>query len=344
MKTSIGQQMQAVLFESIGAPTVVRRIPIPQPGPGQVLVRMAAAPINPSDLGFMQGGYEIQTPFPQIPGFEGSGTVVAAGSGILPHLWMGKRVACSTPPPNIGGTWAEYLVTSAASCVPLPKHVTLEQGSTLLINPMTAFAFLDIAKRGKHAAIVNNAAASALGRMILRLGQMDHIPMIHIVRRTEQASLLRSMGAEYVLDSSLPDFTHQLRVLANQLKATLILDPVGGEQAQVLLDAAPHSSLLIQYASLSGKKYDPALQSSLSDDKHMMGFFLPEWMAKRSRWQLLMDIRQIRRYATTVFQTTIQQRFPLSQVNQAIECSQANPARGKVLLIADPEMVSTGKE
>jgi NADPH:quinone reductase-like Zn-dependent oxidoreductase len=103
--------MQAVLLEENGERLTIGEIPVPQPGPGQVLVRIAAAPVNPSDLGFLRGSYGFQTPFPVVPGFEASGTVVAAGPGLLPRLWLGKRVACAVS--ATGGTWAEYLVTRA---------------------------------------------------------------------------------------------------------------------------------------------------------------------------------------------------------------------------------------
>jgi NADPH:quinone reductase-like Zn-dependent oxidoreductase len=210
--------MQSVLIEPNGAPITVRSIPVPRPGPGQVLIRMAAAPINPSDLGFLRGPYGFQKPLPVVPGLEGSGTVAAAGSGILPHLLVGRRVACSA---RSGGTWAEYLTTPATFCFPLPKKLPLDQGAMLIVNPMTALAFFEIAKRDKHAAIVNNAAASALGRMILRLGHLYNIPIINIVRRQDQVELMRSLGGKYALNSSNPDFHAQLHKLSSRLKATL---------------------------------------------------------------------------------------------------------------------------
>src|SRR5512141_3290872 len=125
MCMSTPKAMQAVLLQEPGAPLTVGSRPVPRPGPGQVLVRIAAAPINPSDLGFAGGSYGFQKPFPVVPGFEGSGTVVAAGSGLLPRLWLGRRVMCSAAPTS-GGTWAQYLVTSAASCFPLARTLSFE--------------------------------------------------------------------------------------------------------------------------------------------------------------------------------------------------------------------------
>jgi NADPH:quinone reductase-like Zn-dependent oxidoreductase len=205
----------------------------------------------------------------------------------------------------------------------------LEQGSTLIVNPMTALAFFEIAKQGKHAAMVSNAAASSLGRMILRLGQTYHVPIIHIVRRPEQVELLRSLGGEHVLNSSDPDFQDQLNTLSNQLMATLLLDPVG-EQSQLYLNAMPKGSTAIVYGSLSNKRSESGSQGS-----QITGFFLPNWLATRNILQILMDIRRVQHLATNELRTTIQKRFPLSDVKEAIEHYQANPTAGKVLLVPE---------
>jgi NADPH:quinone reductase len=113
---------------------------------------------------------------------EGSGTVIETGEGMMPGLLNGRRVACTAVLKG-DGTWAEYMVTSAQSCIPLNKNVSLEQGSMLIVNPLSALAMFEMAQHGKHRAIVSTAAASALGGMILRLGKRRNIPVIHVVRR-----------------------------------------------------------------------------------------------------------------------------------------------------------------
>jgi NADPH:quinone reductase-like Zn-dependent oxidoreductase len=336
VKATIPEMMQAVQCTENGKSLTIGQIPIPQPGPGQVLVRMAASPINPADLGFLEGSYGVQNPSTIVPGFEGSGTVIAAGAGLLPRMWLGRRVACAAP---AAGTWAEYLVTRAALCVPLPNNISLEQGAMLLVNPMTALALFDIAKSEKHPAIVNTAAASALGRMILRLGHRYRMPVIQVVRRQEQVDLLHSLGAEFVLLSSDPNFYSQLHDLAHRLKATLSLDAVGGELTQQLLNAAPHGSTVLLYANLSGKRYSMDLHPLEMEDKRLVGFFLGNWAAKRNLIQVLTDMRRVQRLAATDLQTTIQKRLPLSAVQQAVELYVHNMTGGKILLVADPERV-----
>ncbi len=337
MSAILPKSMQAVLLEQPGGSPTVGELLTPTPGPGQVLVHMTAAPINPSDLGFLQGAYGFQKPFPVVPGFEGSGTVIAAGPGLLPHLLVGRRVACSAA---AGGAWAEYLVTPATACFPLVTKLSLEQAATLIVNPLTALAFFEIAKQDRHAAIVNNAAASALGRMILRLGQKQHMPIIHIVRRPEQVELLHTLGGEYVLNNRDPDFLVRLHTLAQQLKATLILDPVGGEQTQQLLAAAPPGSTAVLYGSLSGTRMEITSQASRRGNSGVIGFFLPNWIAQKTVLQILQDGWRVQRLATSILQTTIQKRFPLMKIQQAIELYQANPTAGKVLLVMDHNQVA----
>src|SRR5512143_4180974 len=221
MNHSIPATMHAVQLDEPNGPLTLREIPVPRPQAGQVLIRMAAAPINPSDLGSLSGmSYSGERQFPFTPGLEGSGTVIEAGEGIMPRLLNGRRVACSALLTG-DGTWAEYMVTSARSCIPLNKNVSLEQGAMLLVNPLSALAMFEIAQRGKHRAVVSTAAASALGGMILRLGKRHNMPVIHVVRRQAQVDWVRGLGGEYVLNSSDADFSKQLRTLAHQLKATL---------------------------------------------------------------------------------------------------------------------------
>ena len=338
MTRTIPERMQAVQLEENGGPLFVRQIPVPRPGPGEVLIRMAASPINPSDLFFLAGNYAFQKPFPVVPGLEGSGTVVNAGKGLVPRMWMGKRVACAAAQTS-DGTWAEYMVTSAMLCFPLPKNFSLEQGAMLIVNPMTAISFFDIAKSEKHRAIVSTASASALGRMIIRLGRQHGLPVINIVRRQEQVELLESLGAQYVLNSLDEGFPDQLRVLAHQLKATLLLDAVGGGLTQQLLDAAPFGGTVLVYSNLSGEPSIFNAETLIFGDKKIAGFFLANQAAKKSFIARLRVTQRVKKLAAETLQTAVQKRLPLSEVQEALHIYQSNMTAGKVLLVASPAEV-----
>lgn len=334
MKTFIPKSMLAVLTgENNGSP-IVREVPVPQPGPGEVLVRMAAAPINPSDIGFLKGSYGDHGSSPVIAGFEGSGTVVAAGPGLFPRFLLGRRVACFGSP---SGTWAEYVVTSAIRCVPLKSNISFEQGAMMLVNPLTALAFFDMVGCGNHAAVVNTAAASALGRMILRLGRRHQVPVISIVRREDQADLLITHGAEHVLESTDRNFVSKLTAVMHRLKATLVLDAVGGELFQQLLHAAPSNSTFVLYANLSGEQVTIEPRILWKENKRVEGFFLGNWVGGRRFSDMLRDINKIRKWGATDLQSRVQKGFPLTAVQQAVDTCQGNMTAGKVLLVANPE-------
>jgi NADPH:quinone reductase len=309
-------------------------LPVPRPGPGQVLVRVAASPINPSDLMFIRGLYGFRKPLPAIPGFEGSGTVVGAGSGTMPRFLKGRRVACAAADPNIaGGMWAEYLVTSAQLCVPLSKQVDMEQGATMLVNPLTAWALMEEVRIGRHRAVVSTAGASALGRMLVRLGQKFSIHIINVVRRVEQAELLRKMGAEYVLNTSDADFDASLQELCHKLGATIGFDAVAGEMSARVLRAQPRGSRLLVYGALSleTSQVDPA--SLIFEGKRMEGFWLTAWLRRKNMVSQFRVSRQVQRLLAGDLKTQIRARLPLENAARGLEQYAANMTGGKILLM-----------
>lgn len=340
MSKSIPSMMRAVQLDEPYGKLTLREIPVPRPGQNQVLIRMAAAPFNPSDLGAMMGAtYGGVRKFPFTPGIEGSGTVVEAGEGFLPRFLKGSRVACSAMLSG-DGTYAEYMVTSAKLCMPLNRNVSLEQGAMLIVNPLSALAIFEIARRGKHRAIVSTAAASALGGMILRLGKRHNIPIIHVVRRQEQVELVRSRGGEFVLNSEDNDFVEQLRVTAQKLRATLLLDAIGGNMTQQLADVAPHGSTILLYSRLSQKNFDTDSRVWIIKNLYAHGWFLGNWVATKNLLQILQLSRLAQSLLATDLQSQVYKRLPLSAAQQGVEEYIHNMTAGKILLVANPQEVA----
>lgn len=340
MSQSIPTSMLAVQLDEPDGKLMPREIPVPHPQAGQVLVRMAAAPINPSDLGTLSGSsYSGKHSYPFTPGLEGSGTVVETGSGLLARQLNGRRVACSALMPG-DGTWAEYMVTSAKLCVPLNKTISLEQGALLLVNPLSALAMFEIARGGQHRALVSTAAASALGAMILRLGKRHSLPIIHIVRRQAQVDWVRSLGGEHVLNSSDADFVGQLRTLADNLHATLLLDAIGGDMTRQLVEAAPYGSTILLYSRLSGENSVLDARQALIKALHLDGWFLANWVREKNMLQVLRLSQKAQSFLATDLQSPIHARFPLSAAQQALESYVSDMGAGKVLLVANPQAVA----
>ena len=324
------EQMSAIRQYKAGSALIVEQVPIPRPGPGELLIKMDAAPVNPSDLALLAGGY-MERSYPFTPGLEGSGTVVAAGSGLFPRLRLGKRVACS-PQHASDGTWASYMLTSAMNVAPLPKHISSEQGSMMLVNPMTAMAFMQIAREGKHRAIINNAAASSLGKMLIRLALSQGIPLINIVRKEEQLETLKSMGATHVLNSSSESFEEDLKALAEDLGATLVLDAVTGSQSSILLNAAPKGSTLLAYARLSGEAILADPGTIMKGEKKITGFLLGNWLQTKSLLFKLKFISKVKKALNGDLSSHISRTYPLEKAEEAIAHYREHMSEGKILL------------
>jgi NADPH:quinone reductase len=335
---NIPQTMRAVQLTNYdGRPesiTFTDNLPVPSPGPGQVLVKVAASPINPSDLAFLMGMYGFKKPLPCVPGFEGSGTVVATGSGAMARFLKGKRVACTVADAKIpGGMWGEYVVTSAAMCIPLARGISMEEGAMMLVNPISAWAMVDEARKAGHKAIVQTAAASALGKMVVRLGKRFSLPVISIVRRSDQAEVLRGIGADHVLDSSAAEFDAKLKDLCHQLGATYGIDAVAGELTGRVMRAQPKGSRMFVYGGLSLKPSEVDAGALIFEGKVLAGFWVSAWLARKSVVEKLRIAKKIQSLLATDLKSDVQATLPLQEAAKAIEQYMKHMSAGKVLIV-----------
>ena len=229
----------------------LERVTEPVPGADDICVRMHAAPINPSDIGLLFGTADISAAVvsgegtatvltapvsahgmkamagrvgQSMPaGNEGAGVVVAAGSGPQAQALLGRTVAV------LGGAmYSQYRTLDVAQCMPLPEGTTAAEGASCFVNPLTALGMVETMKREGHRALVHTAAASNLGQMLNRICIKDGIDLVNIVRKPEQASLLRDIGAVHVCDASAPGFIEDLTQALVATGATLAFDATGG--------------------------------------------------------------------------------------------------------------------
>ena len=228
-------------------------IEMPQPSVDEVVVRIEAAPLNPSDFGVMFSAADmstaVQSGTEQNPivtadvsakfmpalktrvnkntpvGNEGAGIVVAAGSSPAAQALMGKMVAVIG-----GGTYRQYHCVNVKSCLELKEGTTAKEGASSFVNPLTALAMVETMSAEGHKAIIHAAAASSLGQMLNRICMADGIDLINIVRKEEQEKLLRDMGAKYVVNSSSDTFIADLTAAIVETGATISFDPIGGGQ------------------------------------------------------------------------------------------------------------------
>lgn len=330
----IPDQMTAVVLDSYTGFEALRveQCPVPKPGKDEVLVKVAASPINPSDLAVLVGEYGFDNPPPVVPGGEGSGTVVAVGPGPMGRYFLGKRVACLNQGKG-GGMWAEYMVTSTkGGALPLAKSVSLEQGAMSIINPLTAVAFLEIKKEEEHKAIVLTAAASTLGQMVNRLARSEGVQVINVVRRDAQVELLKEQGAAIVLNSSDANFDQQLYDACHQADAHLAFDAVAGPMTMQLLDALPEHSKVIVYSCLSYEGPQAGADHLIFEDKTVDGFWLGPWINEKNLIQILMLWRRAQKLMATELKSEIRVEYPLQDAKEAVQDYLNQMTGGKVLL------------
>lgn len=297
---------------------------------GEVLIRMHSAPINPSDLMFLRGLYGIKKKLPVVPGFEGSGNVVASGGGFYASYLKGKNVACTASRGD--GVYAEYMITDAFACFPIGKDLSLEQGACLYVNPITAIALVERAQKVGAKALVQTAAASALGKMVVGIATRKSIKVINIVRKSEQEEALKAVGAEYILNSEASNFERQLRILSKELNATVCLDAVAGELTSRVLSAMPYGSRAIIYGGLSEKEIPLHAGMMIFQDKKLEGFWLSTWAPQQTPYRIWKLSRQLKSLAKKELKTDISARFPLERAVEAIDYYSTNMTKGKVLI------------
>ena len=249
--------MKAAVFESFGEPSEVlsvRDVPEPKPGPGEVRVRMIASPINPSDLLVVRGRYGVLPSLPSTPGFEGVGIVDQAGPGLLGRWVEGKRVAVIN---SAGGNWAEYAVIPARQARPIPADIPDEQAATFFVNPATVLAMVRHVlgvPRGEW--LLQSAAGSTLGKMIIKLGRHDGFKTLNVVRRSEAKEELTRLGADAVISSSEGPIEEQVKRITGNEGVRYALDPIGGETGTGVFQSLGSGGRMVVYGTLSGRS-DP---------------------------------------------------------------------------------------
>ena len=246
-----GLQLRSLIKKSGELEISLLNVPISEPGPDEVVVRVEATPINPSDLGLLTGAADLSTAkasgtkespvvTAKVPeaamkamagrldesmpvGNEGAGVVIKTGSSDAAKALMGRTVSM------IGGAmYAQYRCLRVNECMPLPAGTTASEGASWFVNPLTALGMTETMRREGHKALVHTAAASNLGQMLNKICIKDGIGLVNIVRSREQADLLRKLSAKYVVDSSQPAFMDDLTNALVETGATIAFDAIGG--------------------------------------------------------------------------------------------------------------------
>ena len=303
-------------------------VEIPQIKDDDILIRVEAAPINPSDIHFVKGHHIVKRPAPHAAGFEGSGTVVEVGKNHSSRIKVGDRVSfCGAL-----GTWAQYAAVPGRIVFPVLPDITFEEAATLFSNPASVMMMLREVQREGHKAVIHSAGASALGKMMIRLFKENGIKTINLVRRDDVKEELNKLEADYVLNMKDNDFDKQLEEVIKKEQPTKFYDAIAGDLTVKVLKMMPPKSIISVYGLLSGEVDIKLTVWDLFAGKTLNFFMVYTDFNPLSLEEKTKLINYIQERLKTTFKTDIVKSFPLEKVDEAISFSQEFASKGKTLI------------
>jgi len=335
---NIPDKMKAIVLENYNTNLIralgnmkIKEVSTPKPDKDQVLVKVEASPVNPSDIAFLRGGYNILKALPAIPGFEGSGTIVAVGENLGEAL-IGMKVSFFYQGDR-GGAWAEYVAVQRDNVIILNDEMPVAQAACLFVNPFTAYALFEHILDNQHKALIQSAANGQVGRFIRYFAKKHNIETINLVRKPEHAAQLISEGFPYSLDINDPDFEAKVRPMILGLHATAFLDAVGGELTGKMMNMMPPGTEVVLYGGLSGNPVSgiDALEV-IFQYKFLGGFNLDDWMFEKDETEFKKisdEIQQL--FISKELETKINQSFPMVDFYNGFRAYISNMSAGKVL-------------
>jgi NADPH:quinone reductase-like Zn-dependent oxidoreductase len=329
--------MKAIRFRQHGEPAKVLAVEEcrrPEPGQGEVRVRIRATPVNPSDLLYVRGYYSgTEAHFPAPVGFEGVGIVDALGPQVQGPA-PGQRVVVKK---DAGGNWAEYSVAAAHDVLPIPDEIPDEQAASFVVNPASAVLMVRhilAVPRGEW--LLQSAAGSELGRMIIRLAKHDGIRTVNVVRRHEAVAELERLGADAVIVSTDGPIDEQVRDIVGSKGVGYAIDPVIGETGSQMYKALNDDGRMLIYGSLTGEPMlvgdDPRyiLAGRRVLEVFWLGYWLPR-LDEPARLQLVDDIVTL--LHAGILETSPGRKFTFDEVEAAVTQAESKDRGGKVLLV-----------
>jgi len=305
----------------------VEETPSTAPAPGEVVVRMLAAPINPADLNVIEGTYGELPRLPATIGNEGVGEILAVGSGVQ-TLRVGQKVL-----PLAFGTWTQELILPANNAIPLPDGIDIQQAAMLAVNPATAWRLLhDFASLQPGDWIVQNAANSGVGRAVIQLARHLGLRTLNVVRRPELLNELRSLGGDVVVTEEA-DLRREARQICGGALPKLALNAVGGASALNIANALAPGSQHVTFGAMARQPLKIPNSLLIFQNLAFRGFWLRRWKEAAPASEIQATYSALAELlGCGILHTPIQQILPLTQVTQALSAAMGDKRSGKILL------------
>lgn len=327
--TKSQNQMKKVVFHQFGKPSdilAVEEVATPVPNTDDVLIKVIASPINPSDIMFVQNLYGIRPHLPSGAGFEGVGIVESVGENV--KIPIGTRVSFTGI-----GTWAEYVLTNHRTLIPVPEAMPDDVAAQLFVNPFTAVAMVEESGVKSGEWLMITAAASALGKMVIQICKMRGIKTIGTVRHNDHTEDLKSLGVDEVVNTSEENLLKKVQHITKYEGVKAVLECVGGHTASEAVKCMSRGGLMLIYGSLSLQ--DPQVNVGLMIFKELTlrGFWLTDWMRRvdaNTRQRVSQEV--INLLVTGQVQIPIEAVYGLDEIKKAVSHAEASGRWGKVLL------------
>ncbi|MBS1784798.1 MAG: zinc-dependent alcohol dehydrogenase family protein [Acidobacteria bacterium] len=322
--------MKALRFHEPGDPLAVLRleeVPLPEPGPGEVRLRMVARPINPSDLLQVQGVYGRKPTLPATAGLEGLGVIEALGDGVTGWA-IGQRAL----PMGAQGTWAEALLTPASNLYPVPDNLAEDQAAQAVVNPLTAWLMADQLGLGPGQWLIQSAAASAVGKVLIQLGHLRGFKTLGLVRRPEAVQELLDLGADAVLCTDDPNWMKQVAECVPG-GAHAAVDAVGGSLGGEMVKLLRPGATMLVYGALSMEPLQLPGGQLIFRTATVRGFWLTDWKKRATpseREKAMVDLLAAMTSGHLV--VPVEASYPLDHWRDAVAHAQRTGRSGKVLI------------
>jgi NADPH:quinone reductase-like Zn-dependent oxidoreductase len=302
--------------------------PFPELTPNEVLVKMEYSTVNPSDYYLALGAYP-NTPRPIPLGLEGSGTVTHAGTSEEAQSLLGTRVAVRG-----SGSWSEYHKVNSDMVFPLLDTTQFDQASNLIVNPMTVAYFIELIQTSNHKVVIQNAAASSLGKMLVRWAKLNNVELINLVRREEQVQALIETGATLIVNTSGQDWKGDLKRITDTYGLPSIgFDAIGGKETGELIEAVGPAGFVYTYGRLSGEDAKISCTQMMFYNKTWKGLFLSNWLAGKNSQERKEVGFMVQRNLESVFGTRHSKVINLNEIQQFLEGYKNEPATNNKVLV-----------
>lgn len=324
--------MKSVQFERTGLPGEVLNVidlAIPEPAPGEVVIKVNTCNINPADIMFIRGLYGLRPELPSAAGFEGAGTIYACGEGV--QMAKGTRVVFTTI-----GAWQEYACLPAKTVIPIPDQIDDEVACQAFINPFTAYGMLESSELAAGDWLLLTAGASACSKFVVQMCRERQINTICTVRNDKQIETLKNIGATAVVNTETDDLKTEVHRITEKKGVKSVFEAVGGQLGTKALDCVSRNGTLMSYGMLSLQNIE--LNASLLIFKNITvkGFWLTTWLGNLAREEMASVANKVlSAQAGHQIKAHVEASYPLEDIKKAIEHMESSGRNGKIILTAN---------